>query len=68
MHSFLTPVFLVTGFLLIYLTAIFVNLSTAVILFMFSTSPALVLWMVYRVLKADVDSAYTFEEKWYEDQ
>jgi hypothetical protein len=68
MNSFLTPVYLVTGFLLIYLTALFVNLSMAVILFMFSASPVLVLWMVYRVLRADVDSAYTFEEKWYEDQ
>jgi len=67
MNSFLFPVYAVTGFLLIYLTAVFVNLNTAIILFMFSASPILVLWMVYRVLRADVQSAYTFEEKWYED-
>ncbi|EON76677.1 hypothetical protein ADIS_3127 [Lunatimonas lonarensis] len=68
MNSFLTPVYLVTGFLIIYLTVLVVDLSMGVILFMFSASPVLVLWMVYRVLRADVDSAYTFEEKWYEDQ
>ncbi|WP_209332202.1 hypothetical protein [Lunatimonas salinarum] len=67
MNSFLFPVYAVTGFLLIYLTAIFVNLNTAIILFMFSASPILVLWMVYRVLRSEVQSAYTFEEKWYED-
>lgn len=67
MNSYLFPVYAVTGFLLVYLTAIFVNLNTAIVLFMFSTSPILVGWMVYRVLKADVTSSHTFEEKWYED-
>lgn len=68
MKSYLFPVFLTTGFLLVYIMVILAQLNTAIILFMFSISPALILWMVYRVLTAHVRSRYTFEEKWYEDQ
>lgn len=68
MKNYLFPVFATTGFLIIYLTVIFVNLNTALILFLFSISPIPMIWMVYSVLTADTDSAYTFEERWYEDQ
>lgn len=67
MKNFLFPVYLVTAFLIVYVTAIQANLSTALILFMFSISPLPILWMVYRVLTADVEVTSTFEEKWYED-
>jgi hypothetical protein len=67
MKNFLFPVYLVTGFLLVYVTSVQVNLSTGLILFMFSISPVMVLWMVYKVLTADVEVKHTFEEKWYED-
>ncbi|MCL6261386.1 hypothetical protein M3O96_19965 [Aquiflexum sp. TKW24L] len=68
MKNYLFPVYLVTGVLIIYVTAIQVSLNTSLILFVFSLSPALILWMVYRVLTADVEVTSTFEEKWYEDQ
>lgn len=68
MKNYLIPVFVATGFLLIYITAIYVNLSTGIILFMFSLSPLILIWMVLKVLKADVDTPFTFDEKWYEDQ
>lgn len=67
MKNFLFPVYLVTGFLIIYVTAIQASLSTALILFLFSISPLPVIWMVYSVLTADVEVNSTFEEKWYED-
>lgn len=68
MKNYLFPVYLVTAFLIVYITAIQANLSTALILFMFSVSPVPIFWMVYRVLTADVEVKATFDEKWYEDQ
>lgn len=68
MKNFLFPVYVVTGVLILYVTGIQVNLNTSIILFVFSFSPALVIWMVYKVLTADVEVTSTFEEKWYEDQ
>ncbi len=35
---------------------------------MFSISPIPIIWMVYKVLTADVEVTSTFDEKWYEDQ
>ena len=67
MKNYLFPVYVVTGFLLVYVTSIQVNLSVPLIYFMFGISPVLVIWMVYRVLTADVDVPHTFEERWYED-
>ncbi|SNS59880.1 hypothetical protein SAMN06295967_113105 [Belliella buryatensis] len=67
MKNYLFPIYLVTALLLVYVTAILANLNTAIILFAFSISPALVIWMVYKVLTADVEVNSTFEEKWYED-
>ncbi|HSI77301.1 MAG TPA: hypothetical protein VK957_15485 [Lunatimonas sp.] len=68
MKNYLFPVFATTGFLIIYLTVLFINLNTGLILFLFSISPIAMIWMVYSVLTADADSAYTFEDRWYEDQ
>ncbi|WP_163381180.1 hypothetical protein [Cyclobacterium sp. SYSU L10401] len=68
MENPLVPISLVTGFLLIYVVAVAVNLNTALILLMFSISPVLMIWMVIKVLKAAFESAHTFDEKWYEDQ
>jgi len=68
MKNYLFPVYLVTAFLIVYVTAIQANLSTALIFFLFSISPLPVIWMVYKVLTADVKVNSTFEEKWYEDQ
>lgn len=59
---------MVTAFLIIYVTAIQANLNTRLILFMFSVSPIPIIWMVYKVLTADVEVNSTFDEKWYEDQ
>ncbi|MBD3628799.1 hypothetical protein [Cyclobacterium sp.] len=68
MDNPLVPVSLVTGFLLIYVVAVAVNLNTALILLLFSISPVLMIWMVVKVLKAALESTHTFDEKWYEDQ
>lgn len=68
MDNPLVPVSLVTGFLLIYVVAVAVNLNTALILLMFSVSPVLMIWMVVKVLKAVFEPTHTFDEKWYEDQ
>jgi hypothetical protein len=67
MKNYLFPVYLVTSFLIIYVTAIQVNLNTGIILFFFSLCPIPVIWMVYKVLRADVEVTSTFEEKWYDD-
>lgn len=67
MKNYLFPVYLVTSILIIYVTAIHANLNMGLIMFMFSLSPLPIVWMVYRVLKAEVEVNSTFEEKWYED-
>lgn len=68
MKSVLFPVYLITAVLLVYVTAILVGLNLALVMFIFGVSPAMVIWMVYRVLTADVEVSATFEDKWYEDQ
>jgi hypothetical protein len=68
MNSYLFPVYLTTAVLLVYVTAILVGLNAAIIMFIFSVSPVCVIWMVYRVLTANVEVKATFDEKWYEDQ
>lgn len=67
MKNYLFPVYLVTSFLIIYVTSIHANLNMGIIMFMFAISPLPIIWMVYRVLKAEVEVNSTFEEKWYED-
>lgn len=67
MKNYLIPVFAVTGYLIIYLVTIGLELHIRLILFLFSLSPVALLWMVYKVLKADVVVKNTFEDKWYED-
>ena len=67
MKNYLIPVWTVTGYLLVYVVAIGLELHIRLILFMFGISPVLVLWMVYKVLKADVKIDHTFDKKWYED-
>lgn len=67
MKKYLIPVFTGTGYLLVYIVAIGLELHLRFILLMFSLSPLLILWMVYRVLKSNVLVNTTFEEKWYED-
>jgi hypothetical protein len=67
MKNYLFPVLLITGYLIIYITVIGFNLAIGLILFMFSISPLLLRWMVYKVLSSEVKLDHTFEEKWYED-
>lgn len=67
MKNYLFPVYLVTSFLVVFVTAIHTNLNTALILIMFSISPISIIWMVYRVLRSEVLVTSTFEDQWYED-
>lgn len=68
MNSYLFPVYMTTAVLIVYVTAILAGINAAIIMFIFSISPAFVIWMVYRVLTANVEVKSTFDEKWYEDQ
>ena len=68
MKNYLTSVGLVTGFLILFVTAIQFELSMSLIWLMFLISPVLVIWMVYSVLTAPVEIKETFEEQWYQDR
>lgn len=68
MKNYLTSVGLVTGFLIVFVTAIQFELSMSLIWLMFLISPALVIWMVYSVLTAPIEIKETFEEQWYQDR
>lgn len=68
MKNYLAIVGIVTGALILFVTAIQFNLSMFLIWLLFLAGPALVLWMVWSVLIADVIVKETFEEQWYQDQ
>ncbi len=68
MNNYLTSVGLVTGFLILFVTAIQFELSLSLIWLMFLISPALVIWMVYSVLTAPIEIKETFDEQWYQDK
>jgi hypothetical protein len=68
MKNYLTSVGMVTGFLILFVTAIHFELSMSLIWLMFLISPALVIWMVYSVLTAPIEIKETFEERWYQDR
>lgn len=67
MKNYLSPVLVVTGYLIVYVAAIALRLNMGLILFMFSISPLLIFWMVYKVLTSGVQVDNTFEDKWYDD-
>ncbi|MFD2034074.1 hypothetical protein ACFSKL_04685 [Belliella marina] len=68
MKKLLYPVYMVTAIVIIYVAAIFTSFSISLILFVFSISPTLIIWMAYKVLTSDIEVNSTFEEKWYEDE
>ena len=68
MKNYLGAVGIVTGLLIIFVTTIQFNLSMLLIWILFLAGPALVLWMVWSVLIADVVVKETFEEQWYQDE
>lgn len=68
MKNYLTSVGLVTGFLILFMTAIQFELSMSLIWLMFLISPALVIWMVFSVLTAPIEIKETFEDQWYQDR
>lgn len=68
MKNYLTSVGLVTGFLIVFVTAVQFELSMSLIWLMFLISPALVIWMVYSVLTAPIEIKETFDEQWYQDR
>ncbi|RAI94805.1 hypothetical protein [Algoriphagus yeomjeoni] len=68
MKNYFGAVGIVTGALIIFVTAIQFNLSMFLIWLLFLAGPALVLWMVWSVLIADVIVKETFEEQWYQDE
>ncbi|REG83949.1 hypothetical protein [Algoriphagus antarcticus] len=68
MKNYLAAVGIVTGALMIFVTALQFNLSMFLIWMLFLAGPALVLWMVWSVLIADVIVKETFEEQWYQDE
>lgn len=68
MNNYLNSVGLVTGFLILFVTAIQFELSLSLIWLMFLISPALVIWMVYSVLTAPIEIKETFDEQWYQDK
>ncbi|MEP0713935.1 hypothetical protein [Algoriphagus sp.] len=68
MKNYLSVVGIVTGALILFVTAIQFNLSMFLIWLLFLAGPALVLWMVWSVLIADVLVNETFEKQWYQDE
>jgi ABC-type Na+ efflux pump permease subunit len=61
------PVLFVTIFLFVYVAFAYFSLD-AIVMTMFSISPFLVIWMVYRVLKYGKPSGRTFSEHFYDDE
>lgn len=61
------PVYSATLFLVIYTMMSVMGFPYPLIAGMFSVSPIVVIWMVYRVLRDADPSQKTFNNFWYED-
>jgi hypothetical protein len=61
------PVGVVTAILFFYTGLIAVGGSYTLIMSIFVASPLLIIWMVYRVLRATPVSDKTFQDHFYED-
>lgn len=59
---------LVSLFAVIYHAAPFIGLPDNLIIGMFILSPFLLVYMTYVILRYGKPSAYTFDERWYEDK
>jgi uncharacterized membrane protein YqjE len=59
---------LVTFFLVVYTVISTIPGTDWFVFVMYLMSPVLVIWMVYRVLKAQVQVEETFDEKFYQDR
>lgn len=68
MKNYLATVSIVTGILILFVTLIQFEVTLFLIWLIFLAGPALILWMVWSVLVADVVVKETFEEQWYQDQ
>ena len=58
----------VSLFAVVYHAAPFIGLPVGVIIGMFILSPFLVVYMAYVILRYGKPSAYTFDERWYDDR
>lgn len=67
MRPILIPVALATAYLFVYSYMVFANIYLWIALWMFVFSPAVVLWMVYKILKNGIPSTRTFDDYFYED-
>ncbi len=69
MKNIKVPVFGTSAFLLIYVIAVGLNMNYPLIFTMFMIGQALVIYMVYSVLKFGEDPGKKFDEgHWYDDR
>lgn len=67
MEKIRIPLLVATFYLLVYTLFAALPIHLAIPLALFSLSPLVVIWMVYRVLKDGEASELTFDEAFYED-
>lgn len=67
MEKLRIPILLSSLYLLVYTLSTLVPVHLVLPLFLFSVSPLVVLWLVYKVLKDGKESSLTFDEAFYED-
>jgi hypothetical protein len=68
MNKIKFPIYLTTVILVVYTFLVGMDLVPALVFMLFGISPLLVIWLVYRVLRDGEASAYTFSERFYEDE
>jgi hypothetical protein len=67
MKNLVTAIVLSSAFLLTYVVSVLAEGHPALILALFSISPVVVIALVVKVLKDGIPSAFTFEERFYDD-
>ena len=60
-------ILIVTSYLVLFQSAIYLEFEPGIIFTMFSLSPFFILYMVYTVLKHGKPSQHTFDERFYDD-
>lgn len=68
MKNYLSPVGIVTGLLIVFVTLIQLNIAHFLIWLIFLACPFLIIWMVWAVLAAPIKIEESFEEQWYQDR
>lgn len=67
MEKIKMPILIATAYLVVFVITLGFSQILTLSMLLVSLSPLPIIWMVYKVLRDGTPSAFTFEERFYED-